>query len=289
VTLDAANVDSKSIAKSTQLRAFDDLEYQFNRKIAALARVGYESIDYPLQPAASTTGPIWLIGGRWTPLPGSYLIAHYGLQDGFYGFDGTLRYQLTAITTISASLARNLASPQQQMLSNLNSSQVDASGNLVNQFTGLPTALANPDFSFAVNNIYRHENARVGVQSTPGRNSFGIFVFADRRSAVGSPIATTSLAQTLSGTDTALGANFSWGRSLTPRLKGTASLGYAREIAAHQKTLTANLSLAYTLNDKLNAVLSYQFINVDSAITSSIIVSGSYTRNQVEIGLSRSF
>lgn len=289
LTLEAVNVDTKSSAKSTQLRATDDLEYQFNPEIAALARIGYENIDYPLQPTASTTGPIWLIGGRWTPLPGSYLIAHYGRQQGFYGFDGTLRYQLTPSTSFSASLTRNLASPQQQILTDLNTSQVDANGNLVSQYTGLPTALANPDFSFAVNNIYRHQDARVGLQSLVGRNTFGIFVFADRRSLVGSSTATTAIAQTLSGTDTAMGANFSWGRSLTPRLNGTASLGYAREIAAHQKTLTANLSLAYTLSDKLSAVLSCQFINVESAIASSATVSGSYTRNQVELGLTRSF
>ncbi len=55
LTLDASNVDSQSAAKSTALRGYDDAEYQFNSEIAALARAGYENINYPLQPAASTT------------------------------------------------------------------------------------------------------------------------------------------------------------------------------------------------------------------------------------------
>jgi hypothetical protein len=78
---------------------------------------------------------------------------------------------------------------------------------------------------------------------------------------------------------------------LTPKLTSTAALGYASEGVGHQKTLTADWRLTYTLSETLTAVLHYQLINVDSAIVNggSAIGLGSYRRNLVEIGVTRSF
>jgi uncharacterized protein (PEP-CTERM system associated) len=292
LTLDAREIDSQSAAQSTQLRGYDDVEYQFNQQFAALARAGYEDVRYPLQPAATTIGPIWQIGGRLTPFPGSYLVVHYGRQDGFYGASGALRYEVTPATTILASVQNNLSSSQQEILTNLNSSQVDSYGNIVNQVTGLPSALANPEFSYASNNIYRQKQMRIGMQTTVGRNTFGIFGFFDRRAALGtSSTGATGAAAILSGSDSTVGANLNWSRSLAPNLTSAAALGYAIEQAASQKTLTADWRLTYTLNAKLNAVLHYQFINVDSANVTGGSASGvgSYRRNLVEIGVTRSF
>jgi hypothetical protein len=42
--------------------------------------------------------------------------------------------------------------------------------------------------------------------------------------------------------------------------------------------------MTYLLGEQLSAILIYRFIDVDSAT-----VGGSYRRNQVEIGLARSF
>ncbi len=288
LTLDATNIDSQSAAKSTQLRGFDDVEYQFNQQFSALGRIGYDSLHYPLQPAASTTGPIWLIGGRVTLDPGSYFFLRYGLQDGFYGVDGALSYQLTASTTLLASLQHNLSSSQQDILTNLNSSQVDAYGNVVNQATGLPSALLNPEFSLS-NSVSREEQARIGIQTHLNSDTYGLFAFLDHRSAVGVPLPIAGVAQASSGNDTSRGVNFTWARSLTPRLSSAAALGYASTVASDQKTVTADLRLTYSLNDRLNAVLDYQFINVDAPTLTSGSINGSYRRNQVEIGVTRSF
>lgn len=283
LTLDANKIDSQSPARSTQLRAFDDVEYQFSRQFAALARFGFEDLRYPLQPAAITIGPIWLIGGRFAPFPGSYVVARYGLQDGFYGADGALRYQVTPNTAILALLQRNLSSSQEQILANLNASQVDAYGNVVNQI-GLPSALANPEFAYATTSIYREEQARVGIQTALYRNTFGVFGFLDHRKPLGNLSGVSGLARTLSSSDTVTGINLNWSRSLTPRLTGGAQLGYATAVAAHQRTLTADLRLTYALSDRFNAVLDYQLLNVDNHIAN-----GSYRRDLVEIGLTRSF
>ena len=84
--------------------------------------------------------------------------------------------------------------------------------------------------------------------------------------------------------DTSGGVNLIWSRSLTPRLNSYAALGFTRQTTDDQNTLTASLSLRYILAEQLNAILNYQFINVDSSP-----VGNSYHRNQVQIGLTRSF
>ena len=165
----------------------------------------------------------------------------------------------------------------------LNSSELNPQGVIVDQSTGLPSALINPQFPNSTTNVFRNQNMRIGLQTTLDRDTYGVFGFADERTALGPPTAVTGVAAISSGSDTALGANFNWSRSVTPYLTSAATLGYATARASHSKTLTADLSLNYPLSATLSAVLHYQFINVDSAIV------GSYRRNQVEIGVTRSF
>ena len=282
LTLDAMKTDSQSAARTTQLRAHDDLSYQFNQKFAGLARIGYDNLEYPLQPDASFTGPAWAFGGRYTPFPGSYFLGSYGRHEGLLGFSGTLRYEITARTVALASYQSNRASQEQQILNNLNASAVDPLGNVVDQLSGLPTSLVNPQFSLNTT-VSRYDTGRIGLQTRLDRDTFGALGIYSRRSPLGTPIGTAA-GTGISGEDTSIGINLSWSRSLTPLLNSSTSVGYVTQTRDDQKTLTASLSMTYLLGEQLSAILIYRFIDVDSAT-----VGGSYRRNQVEIGLARSF
>lgn len=284
LTIDAVNVDSASDIKSTQFRAYDDLEYAFNPRVAAIGRIGYDDLRYPLLPAATTTGLIWLAGGRITTAPGDYLTVRYGLQDGIYGADGLMSYQLTARTTILASLQNGLSSSQQQLQANLNTSALSSNGTVVNEYSGLPSALSNPEFGYTSDNIFRTKQALLGIRTTLDRDSFGLLATYNRQVALGP----TTAAQAASGTNTSYGANLDWSRSMTPLLTSHASLGYARAIVGDENTLTADLSLTYTLSPSLAGIIHYQFINV-SASNVAIASTGSYSRNLIEVGITRSF
>lgn len=295
LTLDATKIDSASAARSTQLQAYDDLEYAFNTHFAALARVGYEDLRYPLQPAATTTGPIWLLGGRYSPAPGDYVVLRYGLQSGIYGLNGSLRYQLTARTNILASYSSGLSSSQQDLLTNLDTSQLAANGTIVNSFTGLPSALSNPAFAYSANNIFRSKALQVGIQTGLDRDTFGLNAVYSQRNALGpQPVLSpqpAGVTNVVSGSDTSYGVNLNWSHILMPALTGSASLGYVRDTAGGQKTLSSDLTFSYTFSDKLSGVLHYQFVNVSGntvALTSGATF-GPYTRNLVEIALSRNF
>ena len=74
LTLDAAKIElADRLPRSTQLRAFDDLSYQFNQQFAGLARLGYENLDYPLQPGASFNGPVWVPRRPLYAIPGTVI------------------------------------------------------------------------------------------------------------------------------------------------------------------------------------------------------------------------
>jgi uncharacterized protein (PEP-CTERM system associated) len=284
LTLDATQVSSQSAAESTQIRAFDDVTYQVNREFTARGRLGYERLRYPSASTADVNGLMWLVGGQFTPSPGTYLELNYGRQDGTNGVNGNLRYQLTPATAITASLQHNRTTSQQLLLANLNTAQLNPNGILVNQITGVPTTLANLEFPFATTTVFLDETAQLGVQTSIGRNSFGLFGFYDHRTPTGTPPGLTGTAAILSGSDTSLGANFNWSRLLRANLTTSAAFGYARELIGHSRTLNADWQLSYTVSEKLTATLHYQFINV-----SSNAVLGTYYRNQIEIGITRSF
>jgi uncharacterized protein (PEP-CTERM system associated) len=287
LTLDATKINSQSAARSTQLSAINNFAYQFNQNFTGLAQAGYENLDYPLQPSASFTGPSWALGGRYAPFPGSYLLATYGRQQGLLGLSGALRYEITPRTVASASYSRNRASQQEQILNNLNASTLSSSGNLVDQATGLPTALVNPELSLTTA-VSKFTTARAGVQTQLDRDTFTLFAIYEQQTPLGTPIGTAALASPAIK-NTSVGVNLTWGRSLTPRLNANASVGYATQMSSDQRTLTASWVMTYELAERLNATLLYQFIDVDSTVANSTVASGSYRRNQVEIGLTRSF
>ena len=74
-------------------------------------------------------------------------------------------------------MTRNRASQQQQILNNLNSSSVNASGNVVDQVTGVPAALVNPQFALLECAFSEFDTARAGVQTQLDRKHLACSLF----------------------------------------------------------------------------------------------------------------
>lgn len=272
VTLDATNVGSTSVAQSDQFRGFDDFEYHLSNRFALLARVGYEDFQYGVA-GLRFNGPIVKLGARADLAPDSVATLLYGRQDGIWSFEGRYRQQLTASTAILGAYLRSVSSTQQQLLNDLNSSRLDAFGTIVNYDTALP-GLANPEFSYAQTDIYRYQLARMGITSDIGRNSFRIFGFLDHRASL----------INLTSNDTSRGILLEWFRTITPRLTGAASLGYATHVVGNEKTATAGLDLTYQISDAVTFIARYEFMNCQGTLAGT-----SLQRNLVELGLRGAF
>ena len=278
----AGNTNIGSLADSKQFRAYDDIEYHINQKLSALGRIGYENLRYPQSPLSDVAGPLWSIGARYAPSLESYLEIHYGRQDGINGVTGNASYQITAATSVVASLQNSRTTSQQQLITNLNLAQLGPNGVLVNRLTGVPIALTNLEVPFPILAVYKDQNATLGILSTIGRNSFSAVAFLDDRTPVGA--GSTTVSTLANGAGTSWGVNLNWSRSLRPNLTGSVSLGYAGQDIGQTKTLNADALLAYAVSERLTATLHYQFIDSESNTVNS-----SYRRNQIEIGVRRFF
>src|SRR6266849_4675030 len=272
-TLDAANIESQSVAQSTQIRSFGDVQYRFTPVFAAVGRVGFEDLRYPRGRLAFNE-PIFQIGGQMTTAIGGAVL-RFGRQDGFYGFDGALRFQITPALAVLASHQHSLGSSTESVLTNLNNSSLDPYGTMVDSTTALPLGLANPEFA-ATTDLFRNQQSRVALELDAGRtDSFRLFAFLDHR---------VSLAG-LSSSDTGKGASFSWFRSLTPDLTSTVALGYATHVSGGgTKTATLDLALTYTMTETLSGAVRYELIESGSHISAN-----SFLTNVLGVTLRKSF
>src|SRR5216684_3132153 len=273
LTVDAAKTESQSVAESTQIRSFADVQYKFDPVFAAVGRVGFENLRYPLAGLAFNE-PTFLVGGQMTTALASAVL-RFGRQDGSYGFDGAMRFQITPALAMLASHQHSLGSSSESILTNLNNSSLDLYGTMVDSSTALPIGLANPEFA-ATTDLLRYQQSPVALELDAGRlDSFRLFAFLDHQ---------LSLAGA-SNSDTGKGVSFSWFRSLTPDLTSVVALGYATRVAGGgSKTATVDLALNYAMTETLTGTARYELTDNQSHIST-----GSFLANVFEVTLKKSF
>jgi uncharacterized protein (PEP-CTERM system associated) len=268
-TADASEYTSTSTAQNTQVSAFSDLEYRFTPTIAALGRVGYQNLRYPLSPAATFAGATWLVGGRLGtagPDQPAYFSLEYGKQQGVYGFTGAAQFNITPTMLFTASLAQGIASQGQLFQSNLANSTLSPSGAIVNQFSGLPTAFYSPGLGLS-NNVYRQHLFNAGLTDSIGINTYSLFAFYNEQQSLTPPVTAPTKS---------LGINFSYGRDIRPDLNGYASLGYVNSI--NSPTLTTTLVNSTSNINTVNASVGMNYL-ISRSLTGSIVYTFTYQSN----------
>jgi hypothetical protein len=292
LTIDASDYNGSSTSQNKQFSAFDDLEYRIAPQVAALARVGYQNIQYPFAPAATFVGATWLIGGRvgtYGPDP-AYFALEYGRQQGVYGFTGSARYNITPTMLFTANLVQGVSSPAQYLLSTLETSTLDPYGAIVDEYTGLPTAFYSPGIGLT-NSVYKQHLLSMGITETIGPNHYSVYASYSSYQSLTPP---TTTAPTKS-----YAINFSYNRDIRPDLTGFASLGYVNSANVITTTtatpiatpinasnqITGNLGLNYLLGATLTGSVYYSL----SYFTNGAGRSGDVVANQLTFALSKAF
>jgi hypothetical protein len=292
LTIDASNYNASSASQNKQFSAYDDLEYRIAPQVAALARAGYQNIQYPFAPAATFVGATWLIGGRvgtYGPDP-AYFALEYGRQQGVYGFTGSARYNITPTMLFTASLVQGVSSPAQYLLSSLETSTLDAYGAIVDQYSGLPTAFYSPGIGLS-NNVYKQHLLNMGITETIGPNHYTVYAsYANQQSLT--PPTTTAPTKTY-------GINFNYGRDMRPDLTGNASLGYANSSnviisttatpISNTNQITGYLGLNYLLGQSLTGSVYYSLSYFTNGAGGATGRSGDVVVNQLTFALSKTF
>jgi hypothetical protein len=273
-TADATEVNGSPVNQSTQVSAFNDLQYNFTPTIAALGRAGYQNIRYPGSPAATFAGATWLAGGRVGtvgPDQPAYVALQYGRQQGVLGLTGSSQVNITPSMVFSANLVQGVSSQGQLFASNLTTSTLSPSGGIVNQSTGLPIALSSPGLGIS-NNVYRQHLFTAGLSDSLPPNYYSLYgSYAEQQSlSTGAGVPTKSL-----------GVNFTYSRDVRPDVSGYASVGFLNSVNSPTivpgTTTTVNFSQTTNFNN-INATLGLNYV-LARALTASIVYTFSYNTN----------
>ena len=297
-TADAAEFNGSSANQSTQISAYNDLQYNFTPVIAALGRAGYQNLRYPGSPAATFAGATWLAGGRLGtvgPDQPAYVSLQYGKQQGVYGITGSSQVNITPTMVFSANAVQGISSQGQFFASNLASSTLTPSGGIVNQSTGLPTALSSPGLGIS-NNVYRQHLYSAGLTDLLPPNSYSLY---------GSYIEQQSLSTPVGVPTKSLGINFTYSRDIRPDASGYASLGFINSVNSptvvpgtttvnfNQRTnsnnVNATLGINYVLGRTLTASIVYTFYYQTNGTVLAGGRNGDVFVNQLQLLLSKTF
>lgn len=273
IVLSGADITSDSDAASTQASGVAELQYRINPEVALVTRGGYEDLRFP-NAGLAFVGPVATVGTRLDLTPTSAINLRYGREEGSWGFNGAVRQSLTPRTELLLAYQRSLGSQQEQILDNLNVSQMDSYGNIVDTETLLPLALANPELSFDETSVFRTEQASAALEHEFETDSLRFYGFYEKQIALsaGSSSATTR------------GVQVAWFRTMTPSLRGGASLGYAS--GTGNQVLSFGVSLSYNLRQNMDAVLSYQFTD---SLASTGATAPAFMRDFLLAGIRASF
>jgi hypothetical protein len=287
LTIDTSQTNAApgSVIPNSRVTAYDDVEYRITSTVSALGRFGYENIRYPFAPSATASGLLWQAGGRLALGPGAqYLSLRYGLEEGIYGATGSLRYEITPATVLTAEATQGVGSQQTAFGNTLAGSSLDAYGQLVDQYN-LPTAFFNPEFGLQ-NNVFRTYLYSAGVTTMVGANHFFLFSVYDHQ---------VSLAFMQPPT-TSISTNFGWSREIRPDLTALASVGFANvtnqtlvtstaptavTTVPHQNTATVSLSLNYLFSETLTGSMVYSLYYQANPATFGSTSTGTGTGNVV--------
>jgi hypothetical protein len=272
-TADAAELNGSPVNQSTQVNAYNDVQYNFTPTIAALGRAGYQNQRYPGSPAATFAGATWLAGGRIGtvgPDQPAYVALQYGRQQGVYGFTGSSQVSITPTLVFSASAVQGVSSQGQLFASNLATSTLSPSGGIVNQSTGLPIALSSPGLGIS-NNVYRQHLYAAGLTDALPPNSYSLYgSYSEQQSlSTGASVPTKSL-----------GINFGYSRDIRPDASGYASIGFFNSVNS-PTVVPGTTTVNFSQTTSFNTVTATAGINIllGRTLTGSIIYTFWYSTN----------
>ncbi|HXV30782.1 MAG TPA: TIGR03016 family PEP-CTERM system-associated outer membrane protein [Sinorhizobium sp.] len=283
VFLDAGEVDrSGDIAALTRSEDISwrtaELRNQYvvNQYASVLANIGYERIEDPTL-IDEPDGPIWAIGFRFTPSGRTTVDALYNYRYEDYFPSIAITHELSPLTRFRASYFETLQVAGTSFQQNLTFLDVDEFGNYIDRRTAELFRAGNSNFGLSDSSV-RFKRFNASVTSTRERNRYGVLAFYDER-----------LTELTNIEETAVGGAITYGRDLTVNTRLNATARYRHQDLGtpdgrEDDYYNFGTNLVYFMNEKLQMVVTYNFVRRDSNINAR-----DYTENIVGVGLIKSF
>jgi uncharacterized protein (PEP-CTERM system associated) len=243
--------------------------YQVTDAWQALFGGGYESLTFSQQSQNDFRGPTWDIGARYAPRADRTVQLTYGKSQGQNSFNGSAHYAVGGMAVLSASYSETTTTQQQQLFQNLSTATQITPGIIINQTTGLPTFISNPNLALQ-NSTIRSQNLQAGVTLTGIRNTYSLTLNRTEQSG----LTGTSLTQTTTG------GVITWSHELSPyttaalsaSYSGTDSGAIAGVPGTNTDASTLGLSFNFALSETLSAAASYAMSYQTGGIGGSVLV-----------------
>jgi uncharacterized protein (PEP-CTERM system associated) len=259
-----------------------DSAYAIDRRLAALATIGYENIRFQSLPPVHISDAVWAAGARLTPKPDSSIILRYGHQSGITGPYAEAHYAVTARTTLVAKYTEGLSTDIEAIENSLALSTLNPQGQPINSLTGLPETIGNTLIGLQ-NAVFRSKHIEGQGFVNLDRDQFSINIYRFENRVVATSISGTGVSER------ATGGNASWVHALTPLLSARIGFGYAH--LTFPSSLTPSLGLIsggvfarYIFTPSFSGWMGYYLTDRTSADPLFRVVS-----NSVFVGLGKTF
>jgi uncharacterized protein (PEP-CTERM system associated) len=284
LTASSTDFDGDNVYDGAYNRIYGaQLRYAITRELAVLVDGGWQDLRYNGVNPYIVDDPIWGVGFRYQPDESSFLSVRYGQFDGQTSWFANGGVDIGVRTRMFVNYSERLSNSGLQTGDSLSRLRVDELGNLVDNSTGAPAALA---FSSPLQNIqsgiFLQRRAAVAFSHTLPRDTLSLaFSWQDS-----DPVAIAEGTQPFS--QTTRSASLGWSRALQPGMTLTAAVRYGISESdnvsgdQHNYSITAGISRALT--ERLVATLRYQF---SSRETNQ--VGGTADRNLVTFSLVQAF
>jgi uncharacterized protein (PEP-CTERM system associated) len=212
-----------------------------------LGSAGYEDLRYSNFTYANQHEPTWYGGVRWQSANDSLFQVTYGHRQGADSFAGQAKFPITPITAAFANYGETITTPQQQIISSLNSSSLNANHNVIDSSTGLPQSLVANELALQ-NTIYRDRSFRAGLITTIAPDIYTV----DVRYEDYVPIAGNSSA------DSYIGGEVRWDHALNETTTFSMTGGYYLRQVLNENTVTLMLGLSRLMTPTLIGSIGYE-------------------------------
>ncbi len=191
------------------------LGYAVRQSVIVFGEVGAESLHYHnTTPNVNITDGVWGIGTTLLPNQQSQITIEYGHHQGITGFQGTMRYSITARTTITARYSTGLTTDLKDIQQQLQTAGVSPLGNAIALTNGAPISLINATGGIT-NQLYQNQQFNAGISTIMDRNTLSLSVSHQTRNGVAAFQSTTI------SSDTSTSVTGQWTHDLSARTQLT--------------------------------------------------------------------
>lgn len=261
-------------------------EYHINYEYSVNGSIGYQKIHYDRSATSlgyNNEGLTWNLGFRIAPNDTTLLAVSYGRQEGSYNANAQLNYTLAERTLITAAYVVTVQNQLESAFNNLPFLIFNQFGQPIDSRTGLPYNTADQPFG-QQNTLFRDKRATTAITRQFDRSSISLNLYYEEREPLDG----------LSNNNDSWGSTVTYSRDLTPVLRGYVDMGFNDTLssffngpaisAQRSQYFNADASLTYTINDKLNASVTYShFRQISNTFNSSVVT------DELSIGLRKTF